>query len=117
MLAVIALTGVVIGALLGLAFTTLRATSDQERAAASCAPPTAPIEAAIAQMRTRPGPDIQDPCSVDAPGFLDTISFGDTTVESADDLTVDLACTGGGVGDASNTEDQVRLVGLRRLRG
>ena len=117
MLAVIALTGVVIGALLGLAFTTLRATSDQERAARELRAADSAIEAAIAQMRTRPGPDIQDPCSVEAPGFLDTISFGDTTVESADDLTVDLACTGGGVGDASNTEDQVRLVGLDGYEG
>lgn len=116
-LAVIALTAVVIVALFGMLVTTMRATASQETAARELRAADGAIEAAIAQMRTRPGPST-DPCAVEGVDAVEQVHFDQDTPGTGDDVTVDVECQVDVVGeDSGATGDQVRLVGSDGYQG
>lgn len=106
-LAVIAFTLLVIGALFGLLTTSMLATESAERTARENRAADAAIETAINRMREHPCP------GVDAP-YLTGLVFDQGTASDADDVTVDVTCT---PGDAAGGSDQVRIVGSDGYQG
>lgn len=115
-LAVIALTSVVIGALLALTLTILATTDAQERSARELRSADGAVEAAIAQART--DPSATDPCGVAAPTLpLTSLDFDQASGATGDDVQVDLTCRSGVAGDPVATADQVRLVGPDGYQG
>lgn len=117
-LAVVALTSVTIAALLGMLLTTIRATTEQERAARELRAADSAVEAAIAQLRRSSTGDGGNPCAVAAPlAPLDQISFDQGNASAGDDVDVEVECTPGTLGDPTATADQVRLVGAGGYQG
>lgn len=115
-LGVIALTSLVIAALLGLLLTTILATSAQERAARELRAADGAIEAAVAQARF--DPVATDPCAVAAPLVpLTSIEFDQGSPAGGDDVAVEVTCGSGVLGDSPSTADQVRLVGPSGYQG
>ena len=116
LLGVIALTSLVIAALLGLLLATIFATSAQEQAARELRAADGAIEAAVAQARSAPSP--ADPCAVAAPlQPLTSLGFDNGSIGAGDDLDVEVTCRSGVAGDSASTADQVRLVGADGYQG
>ncbi len=108
MLAVIAFTSVVIGALFGLLYTTMRITEAQERSAREGRAADGAIESAINQMRDAP-------CDPTTPYLTDQL-FDQQTAGSGDDVAVDVDCAPAGSATGSSI-DQVRIVGTDGYQG
>lgn len=116
-LGLIALTSLVVVALLGLLLTTIRVTAAHEAAARELRAADGAVEAAIAQLRRNPATG--DPCGVAAPGQpVDSLSFDQGTAVPGDDVTVEVDCDVDVVGDdTAAASDQVRLVGADGYQG
>ncbi len=106
-LAVIAFTALVIGALFGLLSTSMRVTESAERSARESRAADAAIETAINRMRERPCAGIDQP-------YLTDVEFDQGTPATGDDVTVDVSCSPEEAGGGS---DQVRLIGRDGYRG
>lgn len=107
-LASIAVTSLLIGALFGLMITTMRITAAQERNAREDRAADAAIETAINRMRTEPCVP-SDPADPGAVPYLGDQVYDQQTGGTGDDVSVDVFCRStGGFGASS---DQVRIVG------
>lgn len=107
-LASIAVTSLLIGALFGLMLTTMRITSAQERNAREERAADAAIETAINLMR-------EEPCDPSAQPYLDDQVHDQQTGGTGDDVSVDVMCSS--VGGSNATTDQVRIVGGDGYKG
>lgn len=106
-LALIALTSLIIAALLGLLITTIRTTTAQEQTARETRAADGAIEAAIQKMRTQP-------CATSGT-YLSGLGFDQGTISTGDDVRVDVSCSSSG--GAAAATDQVRLVGTGGYQG
>ena len=107
-LAVIAVTSLLIGALFGLMLTTMRITAAQETDAREQRAADAAIETAINEMRT-------SPCDAAAQPYVDDQVFDQQTAGNGDDVSVDVTCRPVAGGDSAT--DQVRIVGGDGYKG
>lgn len=107
-LASIAVTSLLIGALFGLMLTTMRITAAQERNAREDRAADAAIETAVNRMRTEPCVP-SDPADPGAVPYLDDQVYDQQTGGTGDDVSVDVFCRS--TGGASSSTDQVRIVG------
>ena len=106
-LAAIAFTSLIIGALLGLVLTTMRVTAAQERGARELRAADGAIETAVNRLRS-------EQCATTTP-FVDDLVFDQDTTTGDDDVVVDVGCTD--VVTPGSDTDQVRLVGLDGYQG
>ncbi|MEI2700237.1 MAG: hypothetical protein V9E94_18610 [Microthrixaceae bacterium] len=100
-LAVIAVTSILIGALFGLMLVTMRVTDAQERSARESRAADAAIETAINRLRT-------EQCDPTTP-LMNGIAFDQQTTGTGDDVSVDVSCSS--VPGNDTAADQVRIVG------
>lgn len=107
-LAVIAVTTLLIAALFGLMATTMRVSQAREQTAREDRAADAAIETAINTMRT-------EPCDPLAQPFFDDLPFDQQTADGGDDVTVDVTCSSVTGGDSAT--DQVRIVGGDGYKG
>lgn len=107
-LASIAVTSLLIGALFGLMLTTMRITAAQERNAREERAADAAIETAINLMR-------DEPCDPAAQPYLDDQLHDQQTAGTGDDVSVDVTCSS--VGGSNAATDQVRIVGGDGYKG
>lgn len=102
-LAVIALTSITIGALLGLSFVTIKITSMQEQLTRDLRAADGAIEAAVTQLRHG-----TEDCESDPQGYLRDMVFDQGTPGTGDDVNVTVECRFTvGLGG----HDKVQLVG------
>lgn len=107
-LASIAVTSLLIGALFGLMLTTMRITAAQERTAREDRAADAAMETAINRMRDEPCVP-SDPADPGAVPYLADQVYDQQTGGTGDDVSVDVYCRS--TGGASSSTDQVRIVG------
>lgn len=106
-LAVIAFTMLVIGALFGLLGTSMRVTESAERTAREARAADAAVETAVNRMRAHPCTGADQP-------YLTGVVFDQGTTDTGDDVSVDVSCSATEAGGGS---DQVRLIGRDGYQG
>lgn len=115
LLSVLIITGfitLVVTALMGLLFTSLRAQGDGSTAERELRALDGAMDAAINQLRFDQNSASRDACRLEPPvQRLEELTFDHDTPEPGDDTRIEIECQGSVNTGASSSADQVRLVG------